>query len=92
MNAILKFCALAAMLIIFHIVVMTYLSTLPISSADSRFRGFLPISLSHRKISRYAQDFLNLKINSFFEKLINFVRESFFLSDAERIHFDPSFD
>ena len=47
----------------------------------SRFRGFLPITRSQQKISRYqtlAQDFLTLKINQFFEKLINFVGESFF--------------
>ena len=60
----------------------SYLSTLPISSGDSRFRRFLPISRSQQKISRYhdlAQDFLNLKINQLFEKLFNFVCEySFF--------------
>ena len=59
-----------------------YRSTLPISWGEFRFRGFLPITRSQQKISRYqhqdlAQDFLNLKINPFFEKLINFVRESF---------------
>ena len=37
-----------------------YLSTLPILSEDSRFRGFFPITRSQQKISRYhnlAQDF-----------------------------------
>ena len=73
--------------------VYAYLSTFPISSGDSRFRGFLPITRSQRKISRYhAQEFLNLKINQFFEKLINFVRECVFFSERERIHFDPCFD
>ena len=46
------------------------------------FEGFYQkITRSQQKISRYhelAQDFLNLKINQFFEKLINFVRKSFF--------------
>ena len=53
----------------------------------SRFRGFLPITRSQRKISRYhdlAQDFLNLKINQFFEKLINFVCEFFFFLFGKR--------
>ena len=60
-----------------------YVSTLPISSGDSRFRGFLPTTRSQQKISRdhvLDQDFLNLKINQFFEKL---VRESFFLKGKE---------
>ena len=74
---------------------LAYLSTLPISSGDSRFQGFLPITQSQQKISRYhdlAQDFLNLNINQYFEKLINFVRKAFFFSKRERIHFDPCFD
>ena len=33
----------------------------------------------NQKSPDLAQDFLNLKINQFFEKLINFVRKSFFL-------------
>ena len=66
---------------------MAYLSTLPISSGESRFRGFLPITRSQQKISRYhdlAQEFLNLKINQFFEKFFNFVCEyCFFLKGKE---------
>ena len=32
---------------------VTYLSTLPISSGEFRFRGFLPVTRSQQKISRY---------------------------------------
>ena len=50
----------------------TYLSTLPISTGDSRFRGFFPITRSQQKISRYhdlAQDCFNLKINQFCSRI-----------------------
>ena len=64
-----------------------YLSTLPISSGDSQFRGFLPITRSQQKISRYHdldQDFLSLKMIQFFEKLFNFVCQYlFFLKGKE---------
>ena len=65
---------------------ISYLSTLPILSGNSRFREFLPTTRSQQQISRYhdlAQDFLNLKINQFFEKLISFVSESFFFLKGE---------
>ena len=48
---------------------------------------------SQQKISRYynlTQDFLNLSINQFYKKLTNFIPESFFFSERERIHFDPN--
>ena len=69
---------------------LDFVGRLPISAGDSRFRGFLPITRPQQKISRYhdlAQNFFNLKINQFFEKLINFVCETFF-SERERIRFD----
>ena len=60
---------------------------IPVNSPD--FVGRLPISgispdhpISTRNLPMHyndlAQDFLNLKIDQIFEKLINFVRESFF--------------
>ena len=64
-----------------------YLSTLPILSGDSRFRGFFPTTRSQQKISRFhylSQNLLNLKFNQFFEKLINFVREPFFRKGKEQ--------
>ena len=48
---------------------------------------------SQQKISQchdLAQDFLNLRINQFYKKWINFITESFFFFERERIHFDPS--
>ena len=50
---------------------------------------------SQQKISRYhdfTQDFLNLKINQFFEKLMNFVRESCLLKGKEYTSIPASTD
>ena len=46
----------------------------------------------NQKSPDLAQDFLNLKINQFFEKLINFVRKSFFLKGKEHTSIPASTD
>ena len=64
----------------------------PVNSPDfvgkfpiSRISPDHPISTKNLPIAYHdlAQDFLNSKINQFFEKLINFVREPFFLKRKE---------
>ena len=53
-----------------------YKQTIPVNSPD--FEDFSQSPDLNKKSPDLGQDFLYLKINQFFEKLINFVRESFF--------------
>ena len=72
----------------------SYLSTLPISSGDSPFQGFLPITRSQQNLptSRFSSKFFWFKHDAVFRKIIQFCLRIFVFSERERVRCDPCFD